>query len=117
MKFHSDPDGRNVKALVYGKRPDPWTCPDPGNRLLAALAKVPMRLAEGDPPALRPGGLNLRTLLTGICGSDAKQVFMDFGDNLGDSPLNGLFSFPTVLGHEVVADVAELGPGTDGIEP
>jgi threonine dehydrogenase-like Zn-dependent dehydrogenase len=54
--------------------------------------------------------------MTGICGSDAKQVFMDFGEGLSDSPLNGLFSFPTVLGHEVVADVAEVGPGTHGIE-
>ncbi len=49
----------------------------------------------------------LKTRMTGICGSDAKQVFMDFGDGLGDSALNGLFSFPTVLGHEVVADVVE----------
>ena len=41
---------------------------------------------------------------------------MDFGEGLGDSALNGLFSFPTVLGHEVVADVVELGPGYDGPE-
>ena len=51
-----------------------------------------------------------KTRLTGICGSDAKQVFMDFGDNFTDSALNGYFTAPTVLGHEVVAEVAELGP-------
>jgi threonine dehydrogenase-like Zn-dependent dehydrogenase len=106
-----------VKALLYGTRPEPWTSPDPGNRLLAGLAQVPMRLVDTDPPApTRPGWLVLKTRMTGICGSDAKQVFMDFGEGLGDSALNGLFSFPTVLGHEVVADVVELGPGTTGPE-
>jgi threonine dehydrogenase-like Zn-dependent dehydrogenase len=112
---HCDHDGRNVKALVYGKRPEEWTCPDPSNRLLAALEKAPMRLMDTEPPVLRPGWVTLKTRMTGICGSDAKQVFMDFGEGLSDSPLNGLFSFPTVLGHEVVADVAEVGPHADGI--
>jgi threonine dehydrogenase-like Zn-dependent dehydrogenase len=106
-----------VKALLYGTRPDPWTPPDPENRLLAGLAQVPMRLVDTDQTrAERPGWLVLKTRMTGICGSDAKQVFMDFGEGLGDSALNGLFSFPTVLGHEVVADVVELGPGTTGVE-
>ena len=31
-------------------------------------------------------------------------------------PLGHLFTFPTVLGHEVVADVVELGPGCEGLE-
>jgi threonine dehydrogenase-like Zn-dependent dehydrogenase len=57
-----------------------------------------------------------RTRLTGICGSDAKQVFMDFGDDYTDSALNGLFTFPTVLGHEVVADVVEVGPAVSTLE-
>jgi len=35
-----------------------------------------------------------KTRLTGICGSDAKQVFMDFGDNFTDSALNGYFTAP-----------------------
>jgi threonine dehydrogenase-like Zn-dependent dehydrogenase len=106
-----------VKALVYGTKPESWENPDPENRLLAALAKVPMRLVDSDLPEPRPGWVTLKTRMTGICGSDAKQVFMDFGDGFSDSPLNGLFSFPTVLGHEVVADVAAVGPGTEGFEP
>ncbi len=40
---------------------------------------------------------------------------MDFGD-MEDSPLNNFFSFPTVLGHEVVGEVVELGVGARGPE-
>jgi threonine dehydrogenase-like Zn-dependent dehydrogenase len=105
-----------VKALVYGTKPESWIPPDPENRLLVALSKVPMSLTDTELAAPRPGWVTLKTRMTGICGSDAKQVFMDFGEGFGDSPLNGLFSFPTVLGHEVVADVAETGPGVDRIE-
>ena len=55
-----------------------------------------------------------KTRMTGICGSEAKQVFMDFGEANTDSPLANLFTFPTILGHEVVADVADVGPGRPG---
>jgi len=41
---------------------------------------------------------------------------MDFGDNFTDSALNGYFTAPTVLGHEVVAEVAELGPRVSQLE-
>ena len=44
------------------------------------------------------------------------MVFMDFGDDFGDSALNGYFSFPTVFGHEVVADVVEVGPAVTTLE-
>ena len=57
-----------------------------------------------------------KTRLTGICGSDAKMVFMDFGDDYADSALNGYFTFPTVFGHEVVADVVEVGPAVTTLE-
>jgi threonine dehydrogenase-like Zn-dependent dehydrogenase len=101
-----------MQGLLYGVRPERWTPPDPENHLLAGLSKVPMRLEELElPHPHRSGWVMARTRLTGICGSDAKQVFMDFGDDYTDSALNGLFTFPTVLGHEVVAEVAEVGAG------
>jgi threonine dehydrogenase-like Zn-dependent dehydrogenase len=76
-----------------------------------------MKLVDLDEPhPERPGWVMARTRLTGICGSEAKQVFMDFGEGNTDSPLSNLFTFPTVLGHEVVAEVAELGPGAEGLE-
>jgi hypothetical protein len=57
-----------------------------------------------------------KTRLTGICGSDAKHVFQDFGEGNGDNPMNAFFTYPTVLGHEVVAEVVELGPDARGLE-
>jgi threonine dehydrogenase-like Zn-dependent dehydrogenase len=106
-----------VKALQYGVRPDPQ--PDPGadNPLLRGLARTPMRLVDLDEPGFpRPDWVITRPRLTGICGSDAKQVFMDFGDDVGrDNPMRDFFSMPQVLGHEVVADVVALGPEAEGL--
>ena len=66
--------------------------------------------SSSDPTLVRDDWAVAKTRLTGICGSDAKMVFMDFGDDFGDGALNGYFTFPTVFGHEVVADVVEVGP-------
>jgi len=55
-----------------------------------------------------PDWLLIKTRLCGICGSDYKQVFIDF-ENI-DSPLAGVASFPQVMGHEVVGTVAAVGP-------
>ncbi len=106
-----------MQGLLYGVKPERWTPPDPQNHLLVGLSKVPMRMEElTQPVPEREGWVTAKTRLTGICGSDAKQVFMDFGDAYTDSALNGLFTFPTVLGHEVVAEVAEVGPGVSRLE-
>jgi len=101
-----------VKGLLYGVRPDPWTAPDESNPLLVGLARTPMKLMEMDQPhPSRQQWVMAKTRFTGICGSESKQVFMDFGEDNSDSPLGSLFTFPTILGHEVVGEVAELGPG------
>jgi threonine dehydrogenase-like Zn-dependent dehydrogenase len=71
-----------MQGLTYGVAPEPWTPPDEANRLLVGLAKVPMRLEErAEPHPRRDGWVMAKTRLTGICGSDAKQVFSDFGDD------------------------------------
>ena len=76
-----------------------------------------MKLTElDDPHPVRSDWVMAKTRMTGICGSDAKHVFQDFGEGNGDSPMNAFFTFPTVLGHEVVADVVELGPDARGLE-
>jgi len=96
-----------MQGLLYGVRPERWTPPDEKNKLLVGLSRTPMVLKELDRPALyRDDWAVAKTRLTGICGSDAKMVFMDFGDDYDDSALSGHFTFPTVFGHEVVADVA-----------
>jgi threonine dehydrogenase-like Zn-dependent dehydrogenase len=106
-----------MRGLTYGVEPDPWTPPDDQNHLLVGLAKVPMRLEDRpEPHPSRDGWVMAKTRLTGICGSDAKQVFSDFGDDFTDSALNTYFSVPTVLGHEVVAEVAEVGHHVSRLE-
>ena len=115
----SAPKGRSNTCKVCSTASDrePWTPPDESNHLMAGLSRTPMRLQELDRPTpIRDDWASPRRGLTGICGSDAKMVFMDFGDDFGDGALNGYFSFPTVFGHEVVADVVEVGPAVTTLE-
>src|SRR6478735_4674263 len=107
-----------MKALLYGVKPEKLPQPDTDNQLLRSLAQTPMRLVDLDEPTLPlPDWVVLRPRLTGVCGSDAKQVFMDWGEvRTPDNPMKAFFSLPQVLGHEVVADVVELGPEAEGLE-
>ena len=110
-----------MKALVFGVdsgyTPPPDAAP-PANPLLQGLAGVPMALREvPEPKLLGPDWVVLQPRLTGICGSDAKQVFMDMGGDAADMSMTAFISFPQVLGHEVVADVVEAGPEATGVHP
>jgi threonine dehydrogenase-like Zn-dependent dehydrogenase len=106
-----------MRALLYGVEPERMPPPESDNPLLLALARTPMRLEEmPDPGFLRPDWVVTAPRLTGICGSDAKQVFMDWGEVDADNPMIDFSSFPQVLGHEVVAEVLALGPEAEGHE-
>jgi threonine dehydrogenase-like Zn-dependent dehydrogenase len=106
-----------MRALVYGVEPEPTEAPPTGNALLDSLAVTPMRLLDVDEPARpRPDWVTIRPRLTGICGSDAKQVFMDWGKVDIDNPMIDFASFPQVLGHEVVADVVAVGRDAEGLD-
>ena len=106
-----------MRALVFGVDPDPVPEPKTDNPLLQMLAETPMRLMDVDEPDfLLPDWVVTRPRLTGICGSDAKQVFFDWGEVTIDNPMVDFSSFPQVLGHEVVADVVALGPEAEGLE-
>jgi len=107
-----------MKALLYGVKPDPAPEPATDNFLLRNLAHTPMKLVDMDEPGfLLPDWVVTKPRLTGICGSDAKQVFMDWGEvGSPDNPMKAFFSLPQVLGHEVVADVVALGPQAEGLE-
>jgi threonine dehydrogenase-like Zn-dependent dehydrogenase len=52
--------------------------------------------------------------LTGLCGSDQKQVLLK---GHFDNPMSGLISFPHVLGHESTGFVAEVGAAVTRIRP
>jgi threonine dehydrogenase-like Zn-dependent dehydrogenase len=68
---------------------------------------APISLREVEERPL-PGSdwLRIRTRLCGVCGSDAKQVFLNGST---DNPMTAVISFPQVLGHEVVGVVEEVG--------
>ena len=68
-----------------------------------------------DPPLLGDDWMVLRNRVTGICGSDSKQVLMDFED-ASDNMMTAFISFPQVLGHEVVGTVETTGPAVTGVE-
>ncbi len=56
----------------------------------------------------------VRPVLTGICGSDQKQLLLK-GDF--DNPLTAVISFPHVLGHESAGVVAEVGSAVTHVKP
>ncbi len=70
-------------------------------------ATAPVRLVEIPDATVRGDSWVVVTpALTGICGSDQKQVLLK---GHFDNPMSGLISFPHVLGHESAGFVAEAG--------
>jgi threonine dehydrogenase-like Zn-dependent dehydrogenase len=109
-----------MKALQFlgPTEAEPWPRPprpeDPP--LMANLAGTPMALVElPDPEVLGDEWVVIRNRLTGICGSDIKQVLMDF-DGAADNMMTAFISFPQVLGHEVVGTLEEVGPAVTDLE-
>jgi len=86
---------------------------------------APVALADVPEPRLpAPDWVICDTLMSGLCGSDAKQILLN---GARDNPLTALLSFPHVLGHEVVARRRDSGQrvvvnpwlscGPRGVEP
>lgn len=68
---------------------------------------APTRLEDvAEPEPELPGWVVCSTDVTGICGSDSKQVFLN---GSRDNPLTALISFPHILGHEAVARRGDTG--------
>ena len=100
-----------MRALVYGVPPEPFEVPGSANTLTQNLAHTPTALREvPDPQLLHQDWVITRPRLTGICGSDSKQILMDFGEDDVDNAMAAFCSVPQVMGHEVVADVVAVGP-------
>src|SRR5437016_3751202 len=107
-----------MKALVFGVDPEPgFAVPEGANQLVQNLATTPVALQDvPDARPLRPDWVVTRPRLVGICGSDSKQILMDFGEGDADNAMASFCSFPQVMGHEVVAEVVELGPEAEGLD-
>jgi threonine dehydrogenase-like Zn-dependent dehydrogenase len=107
-----------MKALLFGAPPDPGEPrPTPEDDLEAMLAEIPFGLHEIDNArAVRPDWVVTKPILSGVCGSDAKLVLGDFNTGDIDNPMAAFSSLPHVPGHEVVAEVTELGPEARGLD-
>ncbi|WP_343710286.1 zinc-binding dehydrogenase [Mycobacterium sp.] len=106
-----------MKALVYGVPPEPFEVPAGANDLTRNLARTPTALRDVPDPTLpRADWVITRPRLTGICGSDSKQILLDFGEGDVDNAMAAFCSFPQVMGHEVVADVVAMGSAARGLE-
>ena len=69
-----------------------------------------LRLRDVPEPDLpRPDWVKLRTVLSGICGSDLAVI-----KSRGSLYLSGFTSFPFVPGHEVVGQIIEIGDQVQG---
>jgi threonine dehydrogenase-like Zn-dependent dehydrogenase len=86
---------------------------------------APVRLEDVDELPLPAGDwVRVETTLSGLCGSDVKQILLN---GARDNPLTALVSFPHVLGHEAVGRRADTGErvvlspwlscGPRGVEP
>jgi threonine dehydrogenase-like Zn-dependent dehydrogenase len=72
---------------------------------------APVDLIEIPEPTLpAPDWVRVRTRMTGICGSDLKQVLLKGSI---DNAMTALISFPHVLGHESVGVIDEVGPAVE----
>ena len=106
-----------MRALVFGVPPEPFEVRDDANTLTHNLAHSPVGLRDvPDPQPLHDDWVVTRPRLTGICGSDSKQILLDFGEGDTDNAMAAFCSFPQVMGHEVVADVVALGPAARRLE-
>src|SRR6185436_14722730 len=90
--------GRDRAALL-GRRATAW--PAPARRVKAAVLREAGRLGpESWPrPVIGAGEVLLRLRGCGLCGSDIAKI--------GAAGTK----VPVVLGHEIVGDVVEIGPG------
>jgi threonine dehydrogenase-like Zn-dependent dehydrogenase len=107
-----------VNALVFGmpRDPDAPVGAD-GDDLDRRLDALPFGLHQVDEARLvRPDWVITRPRLSGVCGSETKLVLGDFTSGDVDNPMAAFSSIPHIPGHEVVAEVVELGPEANGLE-
>jgi threonine dehydrogenase-like Zn-dependent dehydrogenase len=106
-----------MKALVFDRKPVRYAAGTLAGALRPGTGARfgPLELRDVDPPELPgPGWVRVRPRLAGICGSDLATL-----DGKASRYFEPIVSFPFVPGHEIVADVADVGVdgGPDGDDP
>lgn len=78
---------------------------------------APLRFVESGqrPPLPGPRWVRVRSRLSGICGSDLHLVFLEGSLSVSAAAFPG--RSPGFLGHEVVGEVLETGPGVRDLKP
>ncbi|MCC7076285.1 MAG: zinc-binding dehydrogenase [Acidimicrobiia bacterium] len=98
-----------MKALVF-RQNIPRIAVTKAASLLSRRAYVagsaPIRMEVVPEPFTGDGWVTCDTQLAGICGSDAKQVFLH---GSLDNPMTALISLPHILGHEALARRRDTG--------
>lgn len=74
------------------------------------LSMIRYRADRPDAPLPNDEWARLRTIRSGVCGSDIAALFLKMSPSV--EPFS---SFPTVFGHEVLAEVIELGKAAKGV--
>jgi len=88
-----------MKALVYRPSVPRYLLTRLGGKR-TPWGWIPLRLGEVPEPEPLPGWKKARVILSGICGSDLALLWAKSSPRLAP-----FFSFPAVLGHEIVAEV------------
>jgi threonine dehydrogenase-like Zn-dependent dehydrogenase len=107
-----------MRALVFGVPRDAGEdVGPPRDDLDRKIDGLPFGMHQVDDARLvRPDWVITRPRLSGVCGSESKLVLGDFTSGDVDNPMAAFSSIPHIPGHEVVAEVVELGPKATGLE-
>ena len=99
---------------MFGVPGEPFELAGDANTLAKNLARSPVALQEvPDPRPLHDDWVITRPRLTGICGSDSKQILLDFGEGDADNALAAFCSFPRSRGRTA----GGAGPAAESCVP
>jgi len=95
---------KNIPKILLSKALQPiWPAVVYSNLSPTRFVEVPEQALPG------PGWVRIRNRISGICGSDLHLLFVDADPRISPAALPGTERI--YLGHEVVGDVTEVGPG------
>ncbi len=76
-----------------------------GKQMLFEGSGKPMKIVEAPIPPLKDGEILVKNLFTTLCGSD---IHTFCGKRIEPCP--------TILGHEIVGEILQIGPGHTGLD-